>query len=303
MLAAEVNVFGSQVLEVVIGLLLIYLALSVACSGIKEVIAGVFSLRSKTLENAVRNMLQNGGGLDLASKVLQHPLILRTAQPGDKPSYIAARSFSAALFDILAPSNGTQPRTIQDLRAGIATIPEPKLRQTLSSLVDGSQADLESARQKVEHWFDDTMDRVSGWYKRLAQKIIFAAALALCLALNADSVMIVKELWTDEAVRSGLISAAQSKVQSGNARQPSSGTASLQSVASEIRGANLPPIGWNTDRKDVRDFPDEVPLIALKLLGFLITSFAILLGAPFWFDLLNNVINLRLAGAPPPSSH
>jgi hypothetical protein len=29
---------------------------------------------------------------------------------------------------------------------------------------------------------------------------------------------------------------------------------------------------------------------------------AILLGAPFWFDLLNNFINLRISGEPPAPS-
>ena len=36
-----------------------------------------------------------------------------------------------------------------------------------------------------------------------------------------------------------------------------------------------------------------------KWLGFLITAFAISLGAPFWFDLLNKFINLRVSGAKP----
>ena len=51
--------FGSQILEVVVGLVLVYLALSIGCSGIKEVIAGLLSLRASTLENAIRNMLKN----------------------------------------------------------------------------------------------------------------------------------------------------------------------------------------------------------------------------------------------------
>ena len=37
----------------------------------------------------------------------------------------------------------------------------------------------------------------------------------------------------------------------------------------------------------------------LKLLGLLITIAAISQGAPFWFDLLNRVTNLRAAGRPP----
>ena len=52
--------FGSQVLEVVIGLTMIFLVLSIGCSGFKEVLASILSLRSKTLVEAIRNMLKNG---------------------------------------------------------------------------------------------------------------------------------------------------------------------------------------------------------------------------------------------------
>ncbi|MGB7467893.1 MAG: hypothetical protein WBW58_00870, partial [Candidatus Acidiferrum sp.] len=193
--------FGSQVLEVVIGLVLIYLALSIGCSGVKEVIASIFSLRAKTLEKAIRNMLKNGPN-DYTTKLFEHPLITGTAPEGEKPSYISARMFAAALFDIVAPAEAAQPRTMQTLRAGVTQIPDATLRGTLLNIIDSSNGDLETARLKVEHWYDDTMARVSGWYKRMAQKIIFVAGLVLCVAVNADTLMIVKELWSDQAMRS-----------------------------------------------------------------------------------------------------
>ena len=34
----------------------------------------------------------------------------------------------------------------------------------------------------------------------------------------------------------------------------------------------------------------------IKIFGLLLTSFALLLGAPFWFDLLNKIVNIRAAG-------
>jgi hypothetical protein len=113
----EVRMFGSQVLEVVIGLTLIYLVLSIGCSGIKEIIASFFSLRARTLEMGVRNMLKNGPN-DYTSKLFAHPLILGTAPEGEKPSYSSSRMFAAALFDSVAPANANQPRTMQSLRSG-----------------------------------------------------------------------------------------------------------------------------------------------------------------------------------------
>jgi hypothetical protein len=37
----------------------------------------------------------------------------------------------------------------------------------------------------------------------------------------------------------------------------------------------------------------------VKILGLLVTVLAISLGAPFWFDLLNRLVNLRSTGKPP----
>ncbi len=290
--------FGSQVLEVVIGLTLIYLVLSIGCSGIKEVIAAIFSLRANTLANGVRNMLKNGPD-GYTAKLFAHPLITGTAPEGQKPSYISSRMFSAALFDILAPADPSKPRTFESLRAGVSQIPDAKLRATLLNILDNANNDVDTARLKVEHWFDDTMARVSGWYKRMAQKIIFVAGLLLCASINADTLMIVKELWSDEALRSAVVAQATKKVQSGDPASTASQDASLQKIVGEVRDANTPPIGWSSDANDIRAWPSSLGGEALKILGLLLTSFAIVLGAPFWFDLLNNIINLRSSGNPP----
>jgi hypothetical protein len=294
----EVEMFGSQVLEVVIGLTLIYLVLSIGCSGIKEVIAAMFSLRAKTLEKGVRSMLKNGPN-DYAAQLFGHPLIQATAPEGQKPSYISARMFASALFDVVAPADATQPRTIQSLRAGVSQIPDAKLRATLLNMIDSAGGDVDAVRLKVEHWFDDTMARVTGWYKRIAQKIIFVAGLVLCAAVNADTIMILKELWSDQALRSAMVAQAEQKIQSTNPSQPTIQTISLQQVAGEIRDVNTPPIGWSRDAKGIRVWPNGFGDEALKVLGILLTSFAIVMGAPFWFDILNNFINLRLSGNPP----
>jgi hypothetical protein len=36
-----------------------------------------------------------------------------------------------------------------------------------------------------------------------------------------------------------------------------------------------------------------------RLIGWLLTILAISLGAPFWFDILNKIINIRFAGKSP----
>jgi hypothetical protein len=303
-----VCIFGSQILEVIIGLTLIYLALSIGCSGIKEVIANLLSLRSKTLEKAIRNMLK-AGPMDYATKLFQHPLIAATAPEGKKPSYISSGLFAAALFDVIVPPDPAQPRTLQSLRAGVSQIPDEKLRGALLNIVDSAGGDMDKARKAVENWFNDTMDRVSGWYKRMAQKIILGAAVLLCCAVNADTLMIVKELWSDQALRSAVVASAERKVQSGKPSPadssgvsvPSTGEQSvpLQQVVNEIREINAPPIGWRCVAGDIRSLPNSGLAWFLKVLGILLSSFAVSMDAPFWFDMLNNIVNLRVSGNPP----
>jgi hypothetical protein len=307
-------VFGSQVLEVTIGLVLVYLAFSVACSGIKEVIAAFLDLRSKTLETAVRNMLREANG-EVAQKVLEHPMIAGTTEPGRKlPSYISSRNFALAFLDtVAAPADGAaKAHSIDDLRAGIANLPGSKLRKTLLGFVDSAQGDVNAAQRKIEYWFDDTMQRVSGWYKRTAQKIIFVAGIALCLLLNVDTFRIARELWTDELLRNAMVVQASKGVHDTkliNAVSASSGAApagdltlaELQQVSTAVTAAHPLPFGWRHETNGLRVFltwPDGL----WKLLGILVTSFAILMGAPFWFDLLNKVINLRTSGEPPAQS-
>ncbi len=289
--------FGSQVLEVAMGLVFIYLVLSIASSGIKELIAGIFSLRSKTLEHAIHNLL-NDSNSDLAARFFAHPLIARTARPGDKPSYVSSRIFVTTLFDLIAPGDGTQPRTLQDLRNGVKTLPNAQLRAAILGFLDSAPGDLEATRKRMEAWYDDTMDRVSGWYKRKAQIIIFVAGLALCTFLNADTFMVVRQLWNDQALRNVVMTEARAEA----ARANRVADPTLAQVEDAVRLTSSPPIGWRLGSKNVRGLPSDGYAWFEKVMGVLLTASAITMGAPFWFDMLNKIVNLRLSGDPPPTS-
>jgi hypothetical protein len=287
--------FSSQVLEVSIGLIFVYLVISTVCSGIKEVIARAFDMRAKTLENAIRNMLADPND-SITSKLLQNHLIASTVEPGDKPPYISSRNFALALFDLIAPPNPGQERTVQDLKNGVANLPDPRVRTAVLGLLDCAQQDMDLARQRIENWYDDTMERISGTYKRRAQIYIALIGFALCIGLNVDSLMILRELWDDEALRSVIVAEAQKQTTTPLATDDCKDKSPLQCV----REANVPPIGWARD--GVRMFPSSFSNWLLKCFGILISTIAVAMGAPFWFDLLNKFVNLRLTGSPPPDS-
>ena len=61
----------------------------------------------------------------------------------------------------------------------------------------------------------------------------------------------------------------------------------------------LTPSGWKKYYFKLRFIFHETAKKPRSLFGFLITAFAITMGAPFWFDLLNRFVNVRAGGNKP----
>ncbi len=271
--------FGSYVLEVAIGLVFVYMLVSLLCSTINEqVIARFLNLRAKTLEDGIKNMLADPQGNGLAKQLYENPLIKGLSQNAAsgkprEPSYIPADIFAQALIDVLQAYK-VNPATANSL-----------LPEALELLGEKTNIDPAKEQAKIEKWYDDTMDRVSGWYKRRVQLIIFVLGLLIVVGLNIDTLSIITTISNDTVIRSALVSSVQG---SSNAGLPI-----IQKGFEQIQ----PVIGWSTS-----NLPANFWAWALKIVGLLATTFAVSLGAPFWFDLLNKFMAFRSSGPPPQSN-
>jgi hypothetical protein len=154
--------------------------------------------------------------------------------------------------------------------------------------------DAEARGQRIElsiqQWFDDTMQRVSGWYKRRIQIWLILIALVVTTAVGADTLALASSLWHDNTLRESVVAVAQqtAKQGSGGSGNPVSRIVDVQSQVSSLRL----PLGWAV-------LPHDLRSLLSRILGLLLTAAALTLGAPFWFDLLNKVANLRAAGPKP----
>lgn len=288
--------FGSPIIEVVIGLFFIYLILSLVCSALNEILAGWLRLRSKNLEQGIRNMLNDPGASDIAEKLYQHALVtaLGKDRGAKKPSYMPPRVFATALLDVLKMTSAESvTRTAEKMRAAIDDIDSPSLQQALRSLLDDAEGDIKKFRASVEKWFDDAMDRAAGWYKRKIQLVLLALAAVVTLALNADTLEIGGSLLRDEAARAALLASAERFAASAPDDTAAAPIAQLQHISQEIQQSRI-PLGW-------RGAPDGVGGWLAKIGGLVLTALAVSLGAPFWFDLLNKVSSLRASGKKPAS--
>lgn len=197
-------------------------------------------------------------------------------------------------------------RKLELLEQRIKTDPEipDSLRQSLTRIVETARSEtdrydqaLANARIATEQWFDDAMDRVSGWYKRQTQLIVLGLALVVSFGANADTFAIASALFKDDAVRQALVAQAVAQVQEGPDSQAPTGSGGPGARdLNESAGPGI-PLGWT-----VGDLPDTFPGWVARFFGLFLTSVAVALGAPFWFDLLNKLVSLRGAGGSPAKS-
>ena len=413
--------FGSNALEIVTGIVFVYLLLSLLCTVINEGIANFLEMRGKNLLEGIKNLLNDPEFTSLAQHVYNHGLIggvmqgvTNSSQKNRLPSYIAPTNFALALIDIFgsngagqvvveqrqkeleeaqkksatAPGDETLKKAVSDAQAeldratngaadlrskyllageaakkvqnlndfgkikeasvtleealaagralaseypdplgslqnGIEALPSGYTKQSLLALLDKTKREmalvseeirtgeyaLEKLRVNLESWFNDGMDRFTGWYKRWTRQVSFGVAVVLVVFANADTLMLSNRLARDGALRAAIAAAADSATQkiAGNLNKDNVQTA-RQDLLAESEKLNL-PLGWVNPQVNGKEDPfayERIPTNprgwAWKALGLLVSVLAVSLGAPFWFDTLSSFMNVRGAGKVPDTS-
>lgn len=270
---------GSPVLEVVLGLSFCYASVALIVSTVQEALASALRLRAHSLLDGIKGMLNDPYFTALARAVYAHSLVNpqddgRAADPRRlrfKPSYIEPLQFAIALVDVIQTAPGDYAQLGRDIDA----IGAPQLRRTLRALYQRADGDLALFQDGVAGWFDSSMARVSGAYKRRQLLVSVLLALLLAILFNIDSIHLFRTLW-QHPVLAAQVAAAP-------------GTLDRQSIELLF----TLPIGWNS-------FPPAFDqAFLMQAAGWLLTAATTLFGAPFWFDLLQRAIQLRGTGAKP----
>ena len=169
-----------------------------------------------------------------------------------------------------------------------------------------TQEQLQRFQKEIEIWFDQSMERASGVYKRNARGVAILLGTAIAVAANADTIHIINRLSKDSMLRSTVNVYAEQLVEK-NAKTKLDNLTSLRKVQKDVDIALdevALPFGWSEQNSLQRDKQGNVLWLALisKLFGWILSGVAISMGAAFWFEALNKIINIRNAGKKPPSS-
>ena len=230
---------GNVALDVVIGLVFVYLLYSLYATILMELISSLFGLRAKNLRYTLKRMLADEKTFDnpvekwlasiastfmrilgLSAKLKNKELynsfmgqpnirFLGSGGFGGRPSYLSAENFSKALIDSIK-TDDLELSLITRVEIGLdSNLKEGSdTKKHIESLIEDANHDPIKFKILVENWFNDTMERSTGWFKQTTQIILLLIGLWLAISFNVDSVSIVRKLSTDKDARDQMVKLA-----------------------------------------------------------------------------------------------
>jgi hypothetical protein len=298
------------IIDVAAGLVLMYLLLGLVCTVVNELIARFAGWRAKDLRAGVTGLLEDQNAQHILESVKTHPLMRKvfSEQKSERASYLSSRAFADALIDTLVPGTpAADTGAMKHFGDGVAKLPQgSSVRQTLETLHKEAGKDLDALRSRLAAWYDDTMDRVAGTYKRRIQLVSLGVATLLTVAFNADTGAVAARLWSDEALRTQVaqMGAAMAAATEDPTQNPSYAEATAQLKVFPVgwsNGSAAQFVKWITDEstRETATLWQVLLHLGALLLGWAMTALAVSLGAPFWFEVLQKVNAVRAAGKKP----
>ncbi len=234
------------------------------------------------------------------------PNINEVVQTIDKNSEIY-KEIKAAIQD----QDSEAYKGIQEVFKTIETKLPPSVVDNLGVLAKRAQARVKTTeegmnalRLEIENTFNSSMERASGVYKRNAKGAAIIIGLAIAITANADAIHMVRRLSKDSALRDTITNSAGEFAR----QNPQVDLEQIREKADQALTSISLPIGWSDANlqqqiKWTRQSKQIFPYLKILALipGWMLSGIAIAMGAPFWFDLLSKIVNVRNAGSRPSS--
>lgn len=224
----------NNILDIIISVVLIYALLSILVSIVTEWVNQRAKTRSIFLKNSIFKLLNDPLNLHFGELFYNHYLItgLYNKERKRLPQYISSRLFTEVLMDVIANRtqhdspitmvsqsdasgkqfeliNKKEDSAIHDrFMQGLKLLKPSPFSDTIKSFWDRSK-NLEEFKTTLSFWFDDYMDRVGGWFKYDQRWKLRMLGFAVAIALNVDSLHLIKVLSLDDKLRNNLVSTAE----------------------------------------------------------------------------------------------
>ena len=297
-----------QILEVLLGLVVLYIFLSIIITAFNEFFAWITRKKIRYLNEGIKAIVQ-----DRIIPFYNHPLIKTLDPDASTRNTLSITDIPDTIFADTAISLATEDKI--DSNEILSALKEKSDSFSKQILIHFKQAggDLQNARQNIIHWYNESWRTYSIRYKQWTMLISFITALIIAFCLNLDSIMFIRFLWTNEAMNN-LQKTCSEAVAGDSGLWNQDDTAltkyfrTVETAAFEIRQRFF-PFGWkgpcylngedlNQQKtafflQDLRCLPVFCAQWALKILGIAFTALAVSLGAEYWFKVLEKYLRIK----------
>lgn len=316
---------NNAALDVAIGLVFIYAIYSLLATTITELVASIFSLRGVDLRKGISRMLddcsprkpllskirlkKNESPCDqpevvkLSGEFLKQPEIVYLSKRESKPpSYIKSKTFAKGFVNALFEKHGT--KDLQEIKKKLQNS-NSLTNKFILNLINEANDDILIFKSLAEDWFNETMERVSGWYKKRIQIITVFVGLIMSFSMSIDTIAIGQKLSQDKKTRLAMVEVASKyadgfvfadSLSNDNLEKINQLNNKVDSLLVQVQNSNTIMEISRPDNFGLWDDDNNVKESWLWIAGCFLTAIALSVGAPFWFDLLSRLINLRGAG-------
>ncbi len=295
----------TAMVDVAIGISVVYLGASLFATVLNEYIAQVLKLRATQLGRDLRVLVDDAAVRATLAKIpalKDHFGAGAEKRPGS--SYVDTTMLARQLMGgIQVAQQGVAG--VAGLVASVDALPgDSALKAQLKAIARVSADTTDNYVKAVSEWFDKSLTMLGEVHKRKMQLISIIVGLVLAVALNINTARLVKHLYHDKSSREAVAALAAKFVETTTPADlerctkrssppvaADSSCARVQALMSGVGGsegvwASL-PIGWD------READGSLPLTWSAVVGWPLTALAVSLGAGFWFDLLSKVVNIR----------
>jgi hypothetical protein len=283
-----------QVVEVVVGLVLVYYVLGSIVSTITQIITESLETRGAALELYLKK-IAGDRTFDLTNlpqiKSLR-PIryanwwsVFGAGTAEKRVEKIPVSTLVSAYFDLSGLTCKVEPGA-DEVMAALNALPESEAKHAMLQWASQGVTKLADLQTRATDYFGGILSQAQATFKARARSFVIILSLLVTLILGTDSIQIAKDLWNDAALRAAVAQVANQAV-----TQPVAGTPGANNLLPTV-GTLLPVrVGW----WQTESFPagttasGMVGFVGLKILGLLITALAVSQGSSFWYDILKRI--------------
>ena len=280
-----------QMLDVVLGLILIYFIISLASSSLSQLLMDTLEIRGKTLERYL-HLIVGDKIIDLLAlpqiKSLR-PIRFRSwlgifgasIEP-KKVENIPVPILVDAFLDLMDLADKKNQKA-EDLSKVIHKMPESEGKRAMWLWVNQGIVNLDDLRSKLNVYFSGLLEQSAATANANARSFVITLSIVIVLLLGTDSILLAKQFFITPELRA-IADAQLNAVISQNC-------GSLDNLIKEV-GALSVRIGWADTLRYLpigADPLDWTQFIIYKIFGLAITVVFVSQGSGFWFDLLSKL--------------